>query len=90
LGQTTKFKVKSIQITSKFLGVGIGTKNMFGSADGSNKDSLSILYYYDAVYEYGVYRNLGRTILTSGDIVEMIVNRSANVVTWLTNGNKIG
>jgi len=72
------------------LGIGIGTQNMFGSNSYDHQDLVSIFYNHDAVYEYGVHRKLGTLNIVNGDVMEMIVNRSANIITWLTNENKIG
>jgi len=56
----------------------------------NQKELLSIDYCNDRVYEYGVSRDLDTLNLVNGDVIELSVNRSANVVTWLTNGCKIG
>lgn len=62
---------------------------MFGNKTYSHKDFLSAFFYDNHIYEYGSYRGFNSFNLSNGNVVEMIVDRNCNKVTWLLNDNKI-
>jgi len=62
---------------------------MFGNTTYCHKEFLNLSYAYSIAYEYGKATQLGDLDLKNGDVIDFTVDRTTNIVTWLTNGKTI-
>jgi len=62
---------------------------MIGKNHHSDKNLLSVKFDHNSVYEYGYPSYLDPLNLVDGNVIEMMVDRRFNIVTWMVDSIKI-